>query len=215
MTKAIQDCVFEVGWKKKALLRTQRFHCDMELINLWKSHILSYIEYRTAAWYHACETSLAPLDRCLTSFLHSIGVDTISALMKFNLAPLTARRDMAMLAIIHRTVLQQGPEAFSAFIRVRDPTSLRRSERHRRRTSRVLVEYRNTGSKLETMRRSLLGLISVYNLLPEEIVRSNSVKMFQSSLQSLMKRVVSSHGEQWLRMYSPRCDFTFHMLRDL
>ena len=121
MTKAIHDCVIEVGWKKKALLRTQRFHCDMELINLWKSHILSYIEYRTAAWYHACETSLAPLDRCLTSFLHSIGVDTISALMKFNLAPLTARRDMAMLAIIHRTVLQQGPEAFSAFIRSSRP----------------------------------------------------------------------------------------------
>ena len=137
---------------------------------------------------------LSPLDRCLTS-----------------LAPL----DMAMLAIIHRTVLQQGPPAFSAFIRVCDPTSLRRSERHRRRTSRVLVEYRNTGSKLETMRRSLLGLISVYNLLPEEIVRSNSVKMFQSSLQSLMKRVVSRHGDQCFRMYSPRCDFTFHMLRDL
>ena len=49
MAKAIHDCVVEVGWKKKTLVRTQRFHCDADLVNLWKSHILSYIEYRTAA----------------------------------------------------------------------------------------------------------------------------------------------------------------------
>ena len=109
-----------------------------------KAHILSYIEYRTAAWYHACETTIAPLDRCLSSFLRKIGVDDITALMNFNLAPLHTRRDMAMLAVIHRAALRKGPPAFHAFIR---------HSAQQNRAS-VLVEYRNCGNRLEIMRRS-------------------------------------------------------------
>ena len=102
MNIAIHECVVDVGWKMKTLLRTQRFYTHAALIGLWKAHILSFIEYRTSAWYHACETALRPLDNCLSSFLRNVGVDDLSALLRFNLAPLRARRDMAMLAIIHR-----------------------------------------------------------------------------------------------------------------
>ena len=114
--------------------------------------------------------------------------------MHFNLAPLASRRDMAMLGVIHRAALRQGPEAFFRFVQF-DASSLRHS-RHHRRHFRSLVEFRNSGKKLDIMRRSLLGLVSVYNLLPERIVRSNSVKGFQAELQNIMKQCVSNRGER-------------------
>lgn len=39
-----------------------RFHSIVEVVDLFRSQILSYIEYRTAGIYHACDTPLAPLD---------------------------------------------------------------------------------------------------------------------------------------------------------
>jgi hypothetical protein len=214
MNKAIHECVLEVGWKKRSLLRTQRFHTDADLVGLWKAHILSYIEYRTAAWYHACESALAPLDRCLSSFLRSIGVGEIGALLQFNLAPLQAGRDMAMLAVIHRAVLRQGPQIFHEYVQL-SSRETRTSSRAQRRHSRHLVEYRDSGSKLEIMRRSLFGLVSVYNLLPNLIVQCNSVQSFQASLQDFMKSNVARFGADLFRMYSPRGDFACHVLRSL
>ena len=55
----------------------------------------------------------------LTSFLKSfcdkhndIGIDELTAFMDFNLAPLNLRRDIAMLWLIRRTVIGQGPQHF-------------------------------------------------------------------------------------------------------
>ena len=192
MSQAINECVAEVSWKTRALVRTQRFHTEPDLLNLWKAHILSYIEYRTPAWYHACETTIAPLDRCLSSFLRKIGVDDITALMKFNLAPLHTRRDMAMLAVIHRAALRKGPPAFHAFIRHSAQENRASDRLSIGRVSRILVEYRNCGNRLEIMRRSLFGLISVYNLLPESVIIYSTVQEFQRALQDNFTTVASS-----------------------
>ena len=40
------------------------------------------------------------------------------ALQQFMLAPLSSRRDIAMMALIHRTVLGKGPPHFSTFFRL-------------------------------------------------------------------------------------------------
>ena len=61
MTNAIRECVDESSWRLRTLMRTQRYHTDAELLLLFKSHILSYLEYRTPAIYHACSTALCPV----------------------------------------------------------------------------------------------------------------------------------------------------------
>ena len=48
-------------------------------------------------------------------FLRDIGIDEITALVTFHLAPLATRRDIAMLGLIHRTILGKGPSQFNAF----------------------------------------------------------------------------------------------------
>eukprot|EP00969_Alexandrium_andersonii_P202318 8939466-Alexandrium_andersonii.AAC.1 len=73
MHEAVQSCVDDCGWKLRTLSRTRRYHTEAEMVQLYKAHILSYIEYRTAAICHAASTVLAPLDALQRRFLRDIG----------------------------------------------------------------------------------------------------------------------------------------------
>ena len=94
------------------LVRTRRFYSDGELIMLYKAHLLSFIEYRTPAIYHATRDILQRLDRVQSKFLEDVCMSEEEALMNFDLAPLRTRRDIAMLGVIHRTMLGKGPAQF-------------------------------------------------------------------------------------------------------
>ena len=85
---------------------------------MYKSQLLSYLEYRTAAIYHACDSILAPLDKFQVRFLNELGISAGDALFHCNLAPLQCRRDMAMLGVLHRTALGKGPDHFQYFFQV-------------------------------------------------------------------------------------------------
>ena len=69
MRDAVVELVSEASWKLASILRSGRFFTDGELVTLYKSQLLSYLEYRTAAIYHACNTVLAPLDSFQDRFL--------------------------------------------------------------------------------------------------------------------------------------------------
>ena len=144
---------------------------------LYKSHVLSFIKYRTAGIHFASTSVLQEIDDAQTRFLQQIGLCEISAFMNFNLAPLSARRDIAVLGCIHKAALQQGPpplwKLFVWNIRQRG-TSARRGSRH----SLQIMEW-PPGRDLEIMRRSALGTIRVYNLLPQEMVNMADVKSSQ------------------------------------
>ena len=92
----------EVSWKLRTLQRSRKYHNVTQLVNLYKAKVLSYLEYRTSAVYHAADTVLAPLDNLQTRFLQKNGVTELDALFYFRLAPLSTRRDIAMLGILHR-----------------------------------------------------------------------------------------------------------------
>ena len=76
------------------------------------SDSISDLEYRTPAIYRATPAFLSRLDGDQCNFLHDIGVDETVALIEFHLAPLSARRDLALLGMIHRTMLDKGPAQF-------------------------------------------------------------------------------------------------------
>ena len=61
------------------------------------------------AIYHATRPVLERLNAMQTRVLRKAGVDEVGALLHFRLAPLRVSRDIAMLGVIHRTVLGRGP----------------------------------------------------------------------------------------------------------
>ena len=172
-------------------IRTRRFYTDADLVVLYKAHLLSYLEYRTPALYHATRAVISRLDAVQHRFLSDVGVDDVSALVHFHLAPLSTRRDIAMLGLIHRTVLGKGPSQFTDFFR-RDPQH-----------STKLVDPR-ASSRSALIKRSALGLVAVYNLLPHKVVCVKSVSAFQKGLQELIKSFAVTGHPKWSEALSPR-----------
>ena len=139
-----------------------------------------------------------------------MGIDAVTALSIFNLAPLSLRRDNAMLGLIRRTILGEGPPHFQRWF-YREDVVNRRSGRHGGHGLRVHA-YRN-GTHLDIVKRSALRLCSIYNLLPEEIVKARSVKCFQRLLQGLAKDCARRGVPEWQHLLSNRQVLHIHILR--
>ena len=204
MASAVNEVVTAAGWKLRTLIKTKRYYSDAELVTLYKAHLLSFIEYRTPAVYHATRDILDRLDRIQTKFLQDAGVNDVTALIEFNLAPLAARRDMAMLGLIHRTVLGKGPEPFREHFQVL-------SGRRLRDDGRRLHDPRPS-NRSQLMMRSALGLVAVYNLLPRDITSAQDVKTFQKRLQMELTLRAKAGTPDWNKTYSPRVPLHQHPL---
>ena len=81
MAGAVQKLVNEVRWKVKTLLRSARYHTVAELVTLYKSKVLGFIEYSTPAIYHATDTVLAKLERVQERLLRAVGCTDREALL--------------------------------------------------------------------------------------------------------------------------------------
>ena len=99
-------------WRLRSIMKVRRYYDTDEMMCTYKAKILSYLEYRTAAIFHTNSTLLDKIDSIQSKFLREIGITNVDALLEYHLAPLSARRDMGMLGLIHRTVLGFGPAHF-------------------------------------------------------------------------------------------------------
>ena len=133
--------------------------------------------------------------------------------MVFNLAPLSTRRDIAMLGLVHRTVLGKGPKHFQKFFTLEEklPHARTRLGKKRKEHGRQLRDPR-ARTHLNVVRRSALGLVAVYNLLPAKVVQLQEVKDFQRALQELVKERACANCENWHLTLSPRLALHNHPL---
>ena len=216
MRDAVADLVKECGWKKTALLRCKSYFSVPDLVSHWKSNVLSFIEYRTPGIFHAASSILEPVDRLQKSFLREIGLSEFDSFRLFRLAPLCMRRDIAMLGIIHRCVLGQGPPHFKQFVQPVAAGNRMHETRRSRRLHSLQVHSFIDGHQKELAKRSLLGMLDVYNLLPASIVEQcSSVSAFQSGLQRMALECALFGFEEWEHMFSSRHYLHVHPLLQL
>ena len=101
------------------------------------------------------------------------------------------RRDIAMLGILHRAAIGEGPEQFREYF-YRKPHSLNLHDALEGKTATLL------------MRRSIWGLVKVYNSLGGARA-CKSVPDFQKLLQERAKRIVVKQLlDDWDTLYCPR-----------
>ena len=183
----------EAGWRLKTLLRTRRHHTVKEMVTLYKSQVMAYVESRTVGLHHACPTTLLCVDRVQRRFLREIGITEQQALADWNLAPLPSRRAIAMLGLLYRVALRKAPAplcalfSFQEQVRPGHTTTRGFVRRHRFQ----LREAAALGGHTEVFRRSFFGLATVWNMVPEEVVLSGSVSGFQKLLQNALRRRAS------------------------
>ena len=110
-------------------------------------------------------------------FLRECGLSDEEALLHYNLAPLETRRDIAMLGLIHRSVLGCGPRHLANMFLPSLPSV---SQKH----DKQLLSHRSP-RHLQILSRSALGLVDVCNLFPAQVVGQKSVASMQHELQTL------------------------------
>jgi hypothetical protein len=205
MTDAVAEVVREAGWKLRTLLRTRRYYNDADLIGLYSAHLLSFLEYRTPAIYHATRDVLSRLDAVQTRFLRNAGVDDVTALIEFHLAPLAIRRDIAMLGLIHRTAIRRGSPHFLEHFKLAEKPGTNHVHR------RQMVDPRMQYSR-HIVKRSALGLVAIYNMLPPAVVEPACVSVFQRNLQKLVTQRALDGREDWMVTLCPRQPLARHPL---
>ena len=174
------------------------------MMTQFKTHILCILESCVSAVYHAADSALKPLDRIWGSFLDEIGLTPEASFLEFNMAPLCVRRDIAMLGMLHKCTLQTAhPRLQELFPSAPQADHLRRTRSQHLKHNRQLVELCK-GNFLEIMRRSVFGLVRVYNLLPHEVVWTKTVQDFQKSLTELLRSRCESGMVNWELSLSPR-----------
>ena len=144
-------------------------------------------------------------------FLRNLGLSEVEALCQYRLAPLSSRRDMALLGVIHRTVLGCGPEQFKEYFKAA-PASMHNGWESDRRHGRQLLTHRE-GRYLEILGHSILGLVDVYNLLPTNFVNEDTVPKFQGKLQKYLVEAATNGVVGWQNSFSPRLAIYAHPLR--
>ena len=199
MHDAAETLVREAKWKVLQLLRARRYFSVAQLLKLYKSHVPGFVEYRTPALYHASDSVLTPLDQFQEWVLRDLGLTELEALEHFHLAPLSTRRNIAMLGVVWRAVRRKGPpQLWSFFEKVPDRRTTRSSEWH----NQQLKTYRD-GNHLAVLRRSVLGLVEVFNLLPPAVVEgAETVKSFQAQLQELTLEAGKNEADNWKTFFS-------------
>ena len=124
---------------------------------MYKVKVLSSIECRTPAIFHACPSTLQAIDRAQERFMNEIGVSEFVAFTVFNLAPLKLWRGIGMLGLMHRTLHGRGPLHFQKFFFREDKVHAKRPLLNTMTTS-----YMCTFTEIQVVDRSALGLVSVY-----------------------------------------------------
>ena len=167
---------------------------------------------------------LDKLDRIQRRLLLELGISAVDALAHFGLAPLSTRRDIAMLGVVHRAVFGGGPPHLRSFFVREDgggPPHLRsffvREDPTTRLTRQSRVHSRRLANPYwschqEYIRNSAFGYVSMYNMLPERVVASETPKLFQSRLQMMVRDCASDGMAQWDMLLSPRLPFHRHPL---
>ena len=214
MAEAVHECSVEAQWRLSSLLRSRRFFTTRDVVVHYKSHVLSFLEYRTSAITHAADVHLHAIDAVQRRFLRHLNVSPYEALHVFNLSPLSTRRDIANLGVIYRAAIRRGPKQLQEFFKL-DVVLRRSSPRRELHQYQVVDSVR--GLHREYLNRSTFGYVAIFNILPEIVFSSAEfdlpipVKEFQKNLSRLVRRA-SFDIDDWDHLYNPRLPLSSHSL---
>ena len=214
MEDELTELAAKCHWKVSAILSTRRYYSVERMVQLYKAQVLSYVEYRTPAVFHAATTHLELVDRVQKRFLRELGLREEEGLLEFRLAPLSVRRDIAMLGLIHRTALGEGPAHFQNIFARREVRAQDRATRAATSAHRMQMETCDEQSAI--LSRSAIGMVPVYNILPAALVeQATSVKLLQKWLQQLVMDRALSSCDKWRVILTCRCHMYEHPLRQM
>ena len=120
-----------------------------------------------------------------------LDISESEAFINNNFAPLNLRRDIGMLGFLHKRVLGQVHPCFF------DILPFRQHMHPGNHTKQLDAQPSPIHFQQMLWRRSIFGLVSVYNQFPQHVIDLPAVKEFQSCLTSFAKQRCSSRVDNW------------------
>ena len=108
-----------------------------------------------------------------------------------------------MLGVIHRAVIGKGPTQINDYFKMESGALHPNGRSTLRKHNRQLRSFRR-GKFLETIAKSIFGLVDIYNMLPQQIIDTTCVHNFQRQLQGLLKQQAILNVTDWEHLFSPR-----------
>ena len=210
MFKGVSRIASEAARKLKIVLRVQHFYSTNHIFNLYKAHVFPYLERTVSPIFHCNPSILNMLDNLQNLFLQTIQCSEKDALLEYNLFPLSSRRNISMLGLLYRTQIGIAPN---------DLNELFPKERSTLYHFSVPSCSLSHGKQIQscigprssiTLRLSVFGLIPIYNKLPVHVISSETVKLLQNRLQTMLKLRAKEDLQNWPNtFYSVTCcEFT-------
>ena len=160
--------------KVRALLRLQHVSSLRDLLNQFKAHVWSYLEYHNGAIIVAKRADRERLDRMQRSFLHQLGLTDEEAFVNFNFAPLSLRRSIGILGFLHKRILGTCHPTLVQVFPLAAPLL------HNKTIDGSLLLQVRSHRALHA--RSIWPYIHIYNRLSQGMVDHRDMKSFQSHL---------------------------------
>jgi len=201
MEEAVAKLLKQARPKLQALMRTRAYFGINDMMLQYKTHVLGIVESVTGGIYHATTTTLAPLDRLQTTFVHNFNLSVEDAFLHFNLAPLSLRRDIAMLGFIHKSNL---PDAHEDMLHLFPHMPFTHSACHDKQLWNLISITAGCTFYPEMAKRSLFQLVYVYNALPQHVVDNVEISLFQQALTDISRMKLTQDHSDWHTFLSPR-----------
>ena len=128
-------------------------------------------------------------------FLHELGLSDTEAFVLHNFAPLSLRRRIGMLGLLHKRVLNECHPALVAFLSPEPGHGYRYNDRS------LNSHWSDVRGHSKLYNSSLYMYILMYNRLPQELVDLTTVSSFQSRLTRIAKDRARRDDTSWRTSY--------------
>ena len=202
MDQAIEKILAQVRPKRQAILRTKPHYCVRDLITQFKTHVWGLMEYHSGAIFHASDTLLERFDSAQRGFLQEIDVTPEAAFIEHNFAPPRLRRNIGMLRFLHKRVLGLSHPAIQRLLPFHADFfgSLRTGEHNKQLYDHIL----DVQQQQSLHRRSVFGMVHIYNRLPQHVVNLTTIPLFQKHLTLEARKLCKDGNPSWIDSFSCR-----------
>ena len=102
---AVDAILSKVRPRIKALLRTRSHYSIASLIEQFKTHVWGLMEAHSGGIFHASTSILEQFDKSPMHSLEELGEPEATAFLNFTFAPPALRRNIAILSMTHKKVI--------------------------------------------------------------------------------------------------------------
>ena len=165
MHSAIDQLLAKIRPKTKAILRTRAYYQPAELLNQYKTHVWSLVEFHCGGYFHASDTLLKKIAHNQKQFLHEIGVTTAQAFLDYNFAPTELRRNIAILGLLHKRVLGLCHPSFERLLAWY--TQRFETGRGFGHNKQLYGQWLESTQQTALFNKSVFCMVDIYNNLPQ------------------------------------------------